>query len=200
MRVTKAPIDWESIELEYRAGVLTLRQIAEQHGITHGAINKRAKKEGWDRDLSAKIKSKTDSLVSKQAVSKEVSKDRGVSEQVIIEANAEMQAGIIIAHRSDIRRNRELISKLTAEVEAITGEHDLLDQFSKIIADGTSDKQLEAFKRVISLPGRVGSVKQLVESLKTLIALEREAFGIDSKKSAGQTLDEFLDGLAAAEG
>lgn len=43
--------DWEHIELDYRAGVKTLRPIAAEHGITHGAINKRAKRDGWERDL-----------------------------------------------------------------------------------------------------------------------------------------------------
>ena len=41
--------DWERIELDYRAGVKTLRQIAEEHGLSHVAINKRAKRDGWDR-------------------------------------------------------------------------------------------------------------------------------------------------------
>ena len=45
-------VDWERIELDYRAGIKTLRQIADENGITHGAINKRAKRDGWERDLS----------------------------------------------------------------------------------------------------------------------------------------------------
>lgn len=49
---TKTAPDWEAIELDYRAGIKTLRQIAEENGITHGAINKRAKRDGWERDLS----------------------------------------------------------------------------------------------------------------------------------------------------
>ena len=48
-------VDWEKIEGDYRAGVKTLREIAEERGITHGAINKRAKRDGWTRDLTAKI-------------------------------------------------------------------------------------------------------------------------------------------------
>ena len=44
--------DWERIELDYRAGIKTLRQIADENGISHGAINKRAKRDGWERDLS----------------------------------------------------------------------------------------------------------------------------------------------------
>lgn len=44
--------DWEKIELDYRAGIKTLTQIAAEHGISHVAIIKRAKRDGWERDLS----------------------------------------------------------------------------------------------------------------------------------------------------
>lgn len=36
--------DWEAIETAYRAGVMSLREIASQHGISEGAISKRAKR------------------------------------------------------------------------------------------------------------------------------------------------------------
>ncbi|CZW65294.1 Uncharacterised protein [Enterobacter hormaechei] len=36
--------DWEAIETAYRAGVMSLREIASQHGISEGAIRKRAKR------------------------------------------------------------------------------------------------------------------------------------------------------------
>jgi len=65
--------DWEAIESAYRAGLMSIREIASQHGITHGAINKREKRDGWERDLKAKIKAKADALVSKCEVSKQVS-------------------------------------------------------------------------------------------------------------------------------
>ena len=54
----KTAPDWERIEADYRAGLLSVREIAASQGITHGAINKRAKRDGWERDLSAKIKAK----------------------------------------------------------------------------------------------------------------------------------------------
>jgi hypothetical protein len=43
---TKKPVDWESIETAYCAGIIPLRQIAAMHGVTHGAIQKQAKKHG----------------------------------------------------------------------------------------------------------------------------------------------------------
>ncbi len=64
---TKQP-DWEAIERAYRAGLLSIREIASTQGITHGAINKRAKRDGWERDLRAKLQAKADSLVSKRTV------------------------------------------------------------------------------------------------------------------------------------
>ena len=54
-----AQVDWERIELDYRANVLSLREIAELHpGTNHVAIARRAKRDGWVRDLAQKIKAK----------------------------------------------------------------------------------------------------------------------------------------------
>lgn len=41
--------DWEAIETAYRAGVMSLREIASQHGISEGAIRKRAKRNDLPR-------------------------------------------------------------------------------------------------------------------------------------------------------
>ena len=44
--------DWERIEQLFRAGLLSVREIASACGVSHTAINKRSKAEGWDRDLN----------------------------------------------------------------------------------------------------------------------------------------------------
>lgn len=62
--------DWEAIETAYRAGVMSLREIAAQHGISEGAIRKRAKRDDWSRDLAAKVKERADDLVRKAEVTK----------------------------------------------------------------------------------------------------------------------------------
>ncbi|HEY4292069.1 GIY-YIG nuclease family protein [Luteibacter sp.] len=46
----KAP-DWERIEADYRAGLLSVREIAAAQGVSHVAIGKRAKRDGWERSL-----------------------------------------------------------------------------------------------------------------------------------------------------
>ena len=73
---TPAPrpsIDWDRIEVDYRAGLLSMREIADQQGVSHTAINKRARAGAWDRDLSAKIHAKAEVLVSRRQVSTRVS-------------------------------------------------------------------------------------------------------------------------------
>ncbi|EIC82065.1 phage protein [Serratia sp. M24T3] len=100
--------NWEVIESAYRAGLLSVREIASQHGITHGAINKRAKRDGLERDLKAKIKARADSLVSKREVSTLVSTGKAISERILIEASAEVIANVRMEHRGDIRRARKL--------------------------------------------------------------------------------------------
>ena len=51
METTHKPApDWEKIEADYRAGILSLREIAEAHpGTNHVAIARKAKREGWSR-------------------------------------------------------------------------------------------------------------------------------------------------------
>lgn len=47
---------WEAIESASRAGVLSLRDMGEQYGVTEGAIRKRAKKFGWVRKAGTQVR------------------------------------------------------------------------------------------------------------------------------------------------
>lgn len=182
----KPQIDWERIELDYRAAVKTLRQIADEHGISHGAINKRAKRDGWERNLTEKIQAKADALVSKAAVSKEVSKEGRIAENAVIEANALTQAGVRLAHRADIERTRRLCMGMLTELEQQSADPALITEAADILRstppeEMTKEKRAklaEAAAKAGSLQARSGVMRSLAESLKSLIALERQAFGI----------------------
>lgn len=182
---TKKVVDWESVELEYRAGIKTLRQMGADHSVSHVAIQKRAEKDGWSRDLAGKIKAKADALVTKMAVTSEVTERRKVTEAETVEANAELQARIRREERTDITRSRTLVMKLLSELEQQTGNIDLYRQLGELLYapdDKGVDKLNELYHKVISLGGRTSTMKSLADSLKTLVALEREAFGIDERK------------------
>ena len=175
----KRVIDWEGIEVEYRAGVKTLRDIASSYGITHGAINRRALRDDWVRDLSAKIKTKADAIVSKAEVSSRVSKESLATEKQIIEANANIQATIQLRQRGRIQKHQDLGEKLLKELEAQTTGLEEFERLSELMkSDDGFDKLNEIYKRVIATPSRIDSFKKLSESLKTLVGLERQVFGI----------------------
>lgn len=188
----KATPDWERIELDYRAGIKTLRQIAEEQGITHGAVNKRAKANGWERDLSAKIQAKADALVSKALVSSEVSADTKKKEQAVVDANAQAVADVRLAHRRDIHRARRLTNALLDELERQTdpGTLVLLEELGELLKNPDEktgrDRLNEVYQAVISLPERSKTMKVLVESLQKLVDMERQAFGIKDDAEGGE--------------
>ncbi|WP_176510156.1 hypothetical protein [Pseudomonas urethralis] len=193
--------DWEAIERAYRAGVLSVREIAAAHEVSHTAINKRAKREGWDRDLKAKIKAKADALVSKREVSTEVSSKQAETEREIIELNAEVIANIRMAHRGDISRSRRLTNKLLDELEGLTDNRHLFEELGELMRepdDNGFDKRNDLYNKVIGLPGRTKTMKELAETLKTLVALERQAYDLDVKQggSEEETLSKLMDELS----
>ena len=176
--------DWEAIETAYRAGMMSLREIASQHGISEGAIRKRAKRDDWSRDLNAKIQQKADDLVRKQEVRKQVRNESTLTERVLIEATAEVIATVRMEHRGDIRRARELTNTLFDELGAQCADVSALEQLGDIMFDHDDkgrDRLNEIYQKIISLPSRVKSMKDLSDSLKTLIGLEREAYSIENK-------------------
>jgi hypothetical protein len=150
--------DWERLEFDYRAGIMSVREIASQQSVSHTAIQKRAKTNGWDRDLAAKVKAKADSLVARAAVATQVAK---ISEKVIIETNAIKVADIQLGHRKDVAKLRQLIMQLTSQLEAPIDD--------------------------ISLQHKIDCAKKLAEAQKTLIGLEREAYGIDKDSAKDES-------------
>ena len=182
--------DWERIEVDYRAGVLSVREIASSQGISHTAINKRAKAEGWERDLNAKINAKADALVSKREVSTKVSSGNSISEKQIVEANAEVIANVRMEHRGDIRKARSLTNALLNELDAECSDVPALEQLGELLRredDKGMDKLNDLYHKIISLPGRVKAMKDLADSLKNLIALERQAYGLDNPDAGKST-------------
>lgn len=182
-------IDWELIEKDWRAGVKSVLQIANENGISHTAINKRFKKLGIPRDKAAKIKAKTDELVSMQAVSTKVSTETKVSDVEVIEANAKLQAGLILGQRKDARRGRELVTKLFAELEFSTDNLELLEQIGFLMAspdEAGIDKLNDLYRKIISLPGRVDMAKKLAEALEKMVNIERRVFNIKEENGEEQ--------------
>ncbi|WOB06479.1 hypothetical protein [Piscinibacter gummiphilus] len=201
--------NWAQIEADYRAGIKPLRQIGEEHGITHGAINKRAKRDGWARDLKAQIVAKAEAKVSKAAVSREVSTDTKVTEQEVVEANAELQYQIRMEHRSDIKRTRKLFQALLDQLEtavdadgkSLIGKlfavvHQPVDDPNDQGGEKRAARMAELLEKVLSLPSNIKSAKELTDMLEKLVNMERKAFGIDDDNGGGSEVDKLLAKIA----
>lgn len=200
-----APVaNWERIELDYRAGIKTLRQIAAENGLSEGAIRKRARKEEWTRDLSARIHEKAEQLVRKEAVRNEVRKDASVNERRLVDANAQAVAEIRLAHRSDIHRARGITNALLQELEQHTDPATLemlreLGELLRTEDERGVDRRNDLYRLVISLPERSKTMKTLAESLRSLVDMERTAFGMDKDASNkdGDALANLIKTIAS---
>lgn len=185
--------DWERIETDYRAGVKSLREIAGEHGISEGAIRKRAKRDGWTRDLADKIQQRAEDLVRTQAVRTEVRSEQRATERQVIEANAEAVANVKMAHRSDISRARAIVNGLLDELQEMVGSDNatLLQELGFLLRredENGKDRLNDLYQQIISLPGRSKAMKDLTASLQSLVAMERTAYGMDKDeaKTPGQ--------------
>lgn len=185
----KPPVDWEAVEREYRAGVKSLKMIGADFGVSDAGIIKRARKEGWTRNLGAKIQAKAEALVSAGVVSAEVSaQTTKLIERQVIDANAELLANVMRGHRKDVGRLRGVVSVLLEKVESILNESDLFKQIGEVCFspdDNGIDKVNELYRKVIELPTQTDTTKKLAETMKVLIELERKVFKLDTLPEGG---------------
>lgn len=198
-----AAVDWLIVEKDYRAGIKTLRQIADEHGVTHGAINKRAKRGGWDRDLSGKIRAKAESLVSTAAVSTAVSKEKLVTERQIVEANAHAVAHVDLTNRKDVLRgmdvSRQHIDELAALNDPAFRERlewlgQVMDESGKDEETGREikDKANELYRYIIDMPGRVKMAKEVAATVGVYVPMMRKIYKLDADANSGASAVEDL--------
>lgn len=195
----KRTIDWEAVELDYRAGVKTLRTIAAEHGCAESAIRKRAKRDEWERDLEAKVRQKADELVRKAEVRKAVrtTPEYVATEKEKVEVLANVQANVMLGQRKDVGVTREIFCALQQELLFQVTNIELFDKLGELMFspdDKGVDKLNEAYKKAMSLPSRISSFKNMTDSEKVLVGIEREVFNIGSADDEkGKTLPAKAD-------
>ena len=192
--IKKAVLDWEAIERSYRIGVLSVREIGAAHGVSHTAINKRAKTFKWSRDLKAKVQARAEALVSKAEVSKLVSTKTVITEKLEVEATATLIADTQIGQRKHIGRCLSLAEKLMNELESVTDLRGDVDELVRRLKGDDVDgaDALELAAKMSSLPSRMKSMKELADISRTLIALQRQAYGMGE----GSLEEPYEDRLA----
>ncbi|GJE00568.1 hypothetical protein [Methylobacterium isbiliense] len=178
--MTDKRFDWEAIEAEYRAGQLSLREIAKRHGISDTAIRKRAKAEGWTRALADKVRE----AVREKLVRADGShSQRTRTDAEIIGQAAQAGFDVVTSHRRDLQQLHGL-------------KRVLADRLATFLQGGQPDGPLLGERES---PGDL--LEKLSRVTARLIPLERQAHNLDEHPDEPQNKPGgALDRLAARLG
>lgn len=168
-------IDWEAVERLYVAGQLTIRQIADECGISVSTLTGKAKKLGWLRDLSSAIEARTKAKISaidvSELIEQSAQQSAHKSAQTIkdaIEQASDVAAGIVLKHRSSIRLEHER----AMQIEALL------------------DNSMSNATEINDIKSVAMAYKMLVDSKAKLRDQERVIYGLDKDKPADTGLSK----------
>ena len=165
--------DWEAIESAYRAGSLSIRAIADKHGVSDTAIRKRATQNGWQRDLTEKVQKATRQKLVRKEVRNDGSREHVRTDEEIVNEAADEAASVVIEHRTDLARWRRIANKLG----------DFLDD-----VEFTTENHASLSRSLVA--GIDAQVK--------IIKAEREAYNIDTgeKNNVTDSISDLMDSLS----
>jgi len=217
-KAPRARADWQAIERDYRTGKFSDQELADKHGnvVSRQAISKRAKLQGWKKDLTAEIRQATKASVIKAQVAERVAAQVAEGCQSATEATtdavlaaAELNKQVILGHRAELRSARNLATTMLEELSdaGLLQEH--RDLLAEILAgEGATASDLvqarQTVQRALNIGNRVQALKQLSDAFAKLQASERIAFGLDEKDddkdkdSVSQALADFFSGIHGA--
>jgi len=203
----KRRIDYDSMEAEWVAGILSPDQIVraytERTGVkcSRPALIKEMNKRGVKRDMRARIIAKAEAIVTEReaivtvAERALVTMTKNQRDKAVFDASALCAADIISGNRRDIRRSRGLCEKLMDRLALVYDNSDELVALGEMMKDPdvNYDKLNDLYRQVISLGGQVDMIKKLVETQARLIDKERAVYGITDKDGDGKQRHSVID-------
>lgn len=174
--------DWEPVERAYRIGQTSVVQIAVKFGVQRASINRKAKKEGWTRDLTDQVRVATKAALILDAKSEAAS--------LLVEKfheSAKRDSAAIDAAVGENRRivtaQRNRIGTLTAQFDALVGQ----------LGTVTADPELSA---TLGLHSLMQTAKLATEINSRLISDERIVNPTLVEKLSAK--DQSIESLLAA--
>ncbi|MCF5059081.1 hypothetical protein GIW54_09815 [Pseudomonas proteolytica] len=137
--------DWEAIERSYRAGMLSVRAVAENNDVSEGAVRKRAKKEGWIRDLAEQVKTAAREKLVRSSVRTVGTQEKVRTDAEIVDEASDVAASIVLSHRTDLAQWRDIANKLCMALATIDVTADNAGDFARSLNAGV-DAQLKVIK------------------------------------------------------
>lgn len=171
----KKVADWPAIESEYRVGQLSNRMIAEKHGVSEGMIRKKAKAQGWLKDLTDKVRREVRTQLVRDSV-----RTPHVSERDAIVQAGITGAEVVRTHRRDARAASDLVFLLMGQLHQVAdSREDHENTILTICKDDETGQREAKLMRAVSLPVHASTIRDLSTALKNLITIERQAHNLD---------------------
>jgi hypothetical protein len=186
----KKVTDWERIERLYRAGKLSNHAIAAQCDVTEGAIRKRAKRDGWEKDLSARV----DVAVKAKLARAPMLTKNHATEREIVEEAASTAVALVLGHRTEIARLQSIAKTMASQLIDVTDNEQLIvDEIEIATEDDQDGRRRARMEAAVALPARVDTLKKLTDSWKTIVAMGREAFSLDKPEARDDPLEKLTE-------
>ncbi|UUZ68273.1 hypothetical protein LP416_29345 [Polaromonas sp. P2-4] len=173
--------DWESIERDYRVGVLSIREVGKLHGVSEGAIRKKAKALGWERDLTDRVNEKvrTELVRSTHLPDPKSPAYQKQTEREIIDQAAATVVQVVREHRGRIKQGNALVELLSKQLMDVAGRREELEQAIGIVcAEDKTPERMNRLMKAVSLGAHSTIAVNLANATRVWVGLERQAFNI----------------------
>ncbi len=163
--------DWELIEREYRTGRFSLAQLEARHGVNRSNISRRAKKYGWKKDLSGRVRERTQEKIARVSLPPEAQEALNEQDDAIIEFAANENAAVVKGHRTTLERWRGITNRYA---EILEGQVEKGAIVIDVPTGGTAevDVPLDYVGKCLGFG---------TQALERVVKLERQNYGLDLK-------------------
>ena len=163
MAKEKGIYDWEAIEKDVRAGIVSLREISRRHKCPESSIRKKIKVNDWERDLTDQVIKRAQAKLLRKDVRKS-----NATDAEIIEEKSEEVVGVVQTHRRDIACLKTEEQKILKEL-GDNPKRLWIGQYQGVIIE----KEV-----AIAVTDRAAALNNLANVQHKRIVLERQAYNI----------------------
>lgn len=180
--------DWELIEREFRTGRFSMTQLEKRHGVHRSTISRRAKKGNWEKDLTERVRERTQQKITKASLSPEAQAAFDNDDDQIVEYAANENAAVVKGHRKNLERWRGIAERYAELLESQLAEGKIAVELP---TGGTAeiDVPLEYVGKCMG---------HGTQALERVVKLERQNYGLDKddKDDGLKTFEELMAEVA----
>lgn len=202
-RVNKR-VDLNRVERLYRAGLLSVCEIARECAIPEANVRYHAKRKGWKRDLTDQMRSAARTkMVENLAKGRVLDDSKKITDSLklatddeIIEEAARTQVHVVREHQKSLGQGHSLTMRMLNELDATTTHRGELED---MIKSTIAPRRQGALINAVSLAARATVMRDLAIAAKTWIGMERQAFSIADDREKDSADKRKLDEMTAEQ-